>query len=78
MESLAADTLGKQAAVFTVSGTMSNEIAVMIYSKPGDEIIVFPESHIYHLKAGVLYTLSGTQTRPVDNINGVYNTKKLN
>src|SRR5512136_1355224 len=36
LEELAAETFGKEAALFTVSGTMSNEIAVMVYTRPGD------------------------------------------
>ena len=41
LEELAAEIFGKEAALLTISGTMSNEIAVMIYTKPGDEIVVF-------------------------------------
>ena len=40
LEELAAEIFGKEAALLTISGTMSNEIAVMIYTKPGDEIVV--------------------------------------
>jgi threonine aldolase len=69
--------LGKEEAMFTVSGTMSNEIAVMVYSSPGDEIIVFSDSHIYNLETGALSALSGVQARPVASSSGVYDAAKL-
>jgi threonine aldolase len=77
LEKLAADMLGKEEAMFTPSGTMSNEIAVMVFSKPGDEIIVFSDSHIYNLETGALSAISGVQARPVPSDNGVYDPALL-
>lgn len=72
LEELAAEILGKEAALFTISGTMSNEIAVMVYTRPGDEIVVFSDSHIYNLETGALAAISGAQPRPVKSENGLY------
>lgn len=77
LEELAAAVLGKEAAVFTASGTMSNEIAVMVYCRHGEEAVVFEESHIYNLETGALAALSGVQARPVANSGGVYNAEAL-
>lgn len=77
LEELAAEIFGKEAALFTVSGTMSNEIAVMVYTKPGDEIVVFSDSHIYNLETGGLSAISGVQVRPVKTGNGVYDPEVL-
>jgi len=77
LEEYAADMLGKEAAMFTVSGTMSNEIAVMVYTRPGDEIVVFTDSHIYNLETGALSAISGVQPRPVPSGNGVYDPNLL-
>ena len=66
LEDMAAGIFGKEAAIFTISGTMSNEIAVMVYTKPGEEIIVHQDSHIYNLETGALAALSGVQARVVD------------
>jgi len=77
LERLAADMLGKEEAMFTVSGTMSNEIAVMVFSRPGDEIVVFLDSHIYNLETGALSAISGVQTRPLDSQKGVYDPAQL-
>jgi len=77
LEELAAEIFGKEAALFTVSGTMSNEIAVMVYTKPGDEIVVFSDSHIYNLETGGLSAISGVQPRPVKTENGIYDPELL-
>jgi len=77
LEEMAAEIFGKEAALFTVSGTMSNEIAVMVYTKPGDEIIVFSDSHIYNLETGGLSAISGVQPRPVKTENGIYDPELL-
>jgi threonine aldolase len=77
LEELAAKIFGKEAALFTVSGTMSNEIAVMVYTRPGDEIVVFSDSHIYNLETGGLSAISGVQPRPVKTENGIYDPELL-
>jgi threonine aldolase len=77
LEKLAAEIFGKEASLFTVSGTMSNEIAVMLYTRPGDEIVVFSDSHIYNLETGGLSAISGVQPRPVKSGNGVYDPELL-
>jgi threonine aldolase len=77
LEELAAKIFGKEAALFTVSGTMSNEIAVMVYTRPGDEIVVFSDSHIYNLETGGLSAISGVQPRPVKTDNGIYDPELL-
>ncbi len=77
LEKMAAEIFGKEASLFTVSGTMSNEIAVMVYTRPGDEIVVFSDSHIYNLETGGLSAISGAQPRPVKSENGVYEPELL-
>ena len=51
--------LGKQAALFVPSGTMSNAIAIRAHTSPGDEIITELTSHIYVYEGGGYATLSG-------------------
>jgi len=77
LEEIAAEIFGKEASLFTVSGTMSNEIAVMVYTRPGDEIVVFSDSHIYNLETGGLSAISGAQPRPVKSEHGVYDPELL-
>lgn len=65
LEEIAAALFGKESALFTCSGTMSNQIAVMALVGRGDEIIVGEKSHIYNLEAGGLAALSQVQVRAV-------------
>ena len=77
LEELAAGIFGKEAALLTISGTMSNEIAVMVYAKPGDEIVVFADSHLYNLETGGISALSGAQPRPLKSDSGIYDTGRI-
>ena len=77
LEELAAGIFGEEAALLTISGTMSNEIAVMVYTKPGDEIVVFADSHLYNLETGGISALAGAQPRPLRSDTGVYDTGEL-
>lgn len=46
LESRVAELLGKEAAVFMISGTMCNEIAVRVHCDPGDEVICDASCHL--------------------------------
>ena len=65
LESLGAKITGKEAGLFTVSGTMSNQIAVMAFTQRGEEVIVGAESHIYNLEVGGLAALSQVQVKAI-------------
>ena len=52
LEQLAASMLKKEAALFTSSGTMSNLLAVLSQTHPGDEIILGSEAHIFWAEVG--------------------------
>ena len=59
LEALAAETLGKEAALFVPSGTMGNLCAVLTHCGRGDELIVGMEAHIRHAEAGGASVLGG-------------------
>ena len=46
LEERAAAILGKEAALFVPSGTMANQIAMMIHCRPGDEVIAPRDAHV--------------------------------
>ena len=52
LEERVAELLGKEAAVFVPSGTMSNQISVKVHTQPGDELICDVNCHIYNYEAG--------------------------
>lgn len=67
LEELAADLLGKEAALFVPSGTMGNLIALLVHCNRGDEVIVGNQSHIYLNEAGGMAALGGIQACPIQN-----------
>jgi len=69
LEAMAAGMMGKEAALFTTSGTQSNLIAVLTHTKHGDEIIVGDEAHIFWYEVGGAAVLGGVimHTVPTDN-----------
>lgn len=66
LESTVADLLGKEAAVFVPSGTMGNQLALLVHTDPGQEVIVEEHSHLYNWEVGGLATNAGLVARPVD------------
>ena len=67
LEKLAAEMVGKEAALFVPSGTMGNLIALLVHCQRGDEAIVGSLSHIYLNEAGGMSALGGIQPCPVPN-----------
>jgi threonine aldolase len=67
LEELAAEMLGKEAALFVPSGTMGNLIALLVHCQRGHEVIVGNQSHIYLNEAGGMSALGGIQPCPIQN-----------
>ncbi|MCX7791775.1 MAG: low-specificity L-threonine aldolase [Chloroflexaceae bacterium] len=59
LEALAADLVGKEAAIFVASGTMGNLTALLAHGRRGARVICGDESHIYHYEAGGASALGG-------------------
>lgn len=65
LEEKAAEILGKEAALFVTSGTQGNQIAVLTHCRPGNEIILEEESHIFYYESGAVSAFAGVQTRTI-------------
>ena len=65
LEELAANKLGKEAALFVTSGTMGNLISVMTHTLPGDEVLLEEEAHIYYYEVGGMARIAGVMPRLV-------------
>ncbi|MGB9867565.1 MAG: low-specificity L-threonine aldolase [Bacillota bacterium] len=77
LEQLAAEMVGKEAALFVASGTMGNQVAVMTHTRRGDEVILETESHIYYYEVGALAVLSGVQARPIKGYLGAMDPEEV-
>jgi threonine aldolase len=67
LEQLAAERLGKQAALFVASGTMGNLVALLTHCGRGDEVVVGDRQHAFLAELGGMAALGGIQPRPVPN-----------
>jgi threonine aldolase len=77
LEERVAVLLGKEAALFVPSGTMSNQICVKTHTQPGDEILCDVDCHIYNYEAGGPAVLSGVMCRTLDGDWGVLDVAQL-
>lgn len=77
LERVVADYLGKEAALFVPSGTMSNQIAIRLHCRPGEELICDSTSHVLLWEAGGPAALSGVTTRAIDGTFGILSPEQL-
>ena len=71
LEELAANKVGKEAALFIPSGTMGNLIAVLTHCQRGDEVIVEMDSHIYYYEVGGMSAVAGVIPRLIIGNKGI-------
>jgi threonine aldolase len=71
LEELAAERLGKEAALFVPTGTMGNQIAVKVWTRPGQEVVLEERSHIYNYEMATMAAFSGVLARPVRSEDGI-------
>ncbi len=71
LETLAAEMLGKEAALFVPSGTFGNQLALYTWCPRGSEIILGEQCHIIQHEAGAAAVIAGVQTRPIYAPNGM-------
>src|SRR5207253_6954115 len=69
--------LGKEAALFVPSGTMSNQVCIRAQTQPGDELICEARCHIYNHEAGGPAALSGVTCRTIEGDCGVLDLSQL-
>ena len=72
-----AELLGKEAALFVPSGSMSNQIGVRVHCGPGDEFICEAGCHIYNYEQAAYAQLSGVAARPVEGSFGILRLEQL-
>ncbi len=71
LQERAAELLGLEAALFVPSGTMGNQIAVKVHTRPGDEVILEADCHIFNYELAMMAAFSGVMPRPIRTARGV-------
>jgi threonine aldolase len=77
LEERVASLLGKEAALFVPSGTMSNQICVKVHTQPGDELLCDVNCHIYNYEAGAPAVLSGVTCHTIEGDYGILDITQL-
>jgi threonine aldolase len=77
LQAMAAERLGKEAALFVPSGTMSNLIALLSHCGRGDELLVGQYAHTYRWEGGGAAVLGGIQPQPVEQVDGRFDLDAL-
>jgi threonine aldolase len=65
LQERAAEIFEKEAALFVPTGSMGNQIAVKLHTRPGTEIVIEERGHIYNFEMAAMSAVSGTLARPV-------------
>ncbi|MEO7176803.1 MAG: GntG family PLP-dependent aldolase [Saprospiraceae bacterium] len=68
---------GIESAMFCPSGTMTNQIAIKVHTRPLDEVICDKDSHIYLYEVGGYAYHSGIAIQLIDGVNGVINAEQI-
>lgn len=66
LERVAAEILAKEAALFVPSGTMGNQLGVLVHTQRGQEIILGSNSHIFVHEVGAAAVLSGVSMKTLE------------
>lgn len=70
LEERVAELFGKEAAVFTPTGSLANQLGIRTLVKPGEELICESNSHIARAELGAAAVFSGITTRTWSDLNG--------
>ena len=70
LEQKTAKLFGMEAALFCPSGTMTNQIAINVHTRPGDEVLCDVTSHIYNYEGGGIASNSGVQAQLIQGEEG--------
>jgi threonine aldolase len=78
LEELAAERMGKEAAVFVPAGTMGNAIAILVHCRRGDEVLAGDRAHIFLYEVGGAARLNGSPIRAIPTLqDGTLQREKL-
>lgn len=70
LQERAAEIFEKEAALFVPTGSMGNQIAVKLHTRPGDEVIIEERGHIFNYEMGTPAIASGVMMRTVKSRDG--------
>jgi threonine aldolase len=70
LQERAAELFEKEAALFVPTGSMGNQIAVKLHTRPGNEVVIEERGHIFNYEMAAMSAVAGTVARPVKSADG--------
>src|SRR5437899_6303894 len=70
LQERAAEIFEKEAALFVPTGSMGNQTAVKLHTRPGQEVVIEERGHIYNFEMATMSAFSGALARPVHSNDG--------
>ena len=70
LEERSAELAGKEVALFTSSGTLANQLALKVWTEPGDQVVLDARSHFLQFEPASMALISGVVARAVDSERG--------
>jgi threonine aldolase len=70
LQERAAEIFEKEAAIFVPTGSMGNQTAVKIHTRPGQEVVIEERGHIYNFEMATMSAFSGCVARPIKSSDG--------
>lgn len=77
LEERLAGLFGHEAGLFCPSGTMTNQIAVHVHTRPGDEVILDEGGHIYRYEGGGVMATSGCSVKLIHGDRGRFTAEQV-
>ena len=77
LQERAAEIFGREAALFVPTGTMGNQIAIKVHTKPGNELITEVRGHTINLELSGMAALSGVMPRTINAPDGIMNREMI-
>ena len=77
LEKIAAEKVGKEAAIFVPSGPFGNQLALFTHTRRGQEVIIGNNNHIVVHEVGASAVIAGVQLRTLETNNGAVNPKDV-
>ncbi|MFI1018580.1 threonine aldolase family protein [Streptomyces sp. NPDC020965] len=77
LEEHCAFLFGKEASLFTPTGTMSNQLALRVHTRPGDEVVLDEASHFNTYESAPSADLAGVSLNTVRTVDGVLTAENI-
>ncbi len=77
LEQRTAEVLGKDAAVYMPSGTMTNQVAIRCWAEPGDEVLIADNAHVFWYEGGAPGGVSGVLCRMLPTRRGLFDAEAV-